>query len=169
MTTGNRRSQFISWLCKLTRLNYENKWSIIFTQKHLFLGLNFSFSQESTSRKYFSLADWADSRENNSRSMCLWCEASRKHTALLFFSLIIPFLFGGLKEKCMPITEALPMYLCLSPNSDKSNSYCSNHFLAHFTPADTSWSGYIKALILVNTFVLVLSAFKIPSMQMSTK
>lgn len=168
MTTGNRRSQFISWLCKLTRLNYENKWSIIFTQKNSFLGLNFSFSQESTSRKYFSLADWADSRENNSRSMCLWCEASRKHTALLFFSLIIPFLFGGLKEKCQLPRHFLCIYACLLIPINQTH-IAATIFLAHFTPADTSWSGYIKALILVNTFVLVLPAFKIPSMQMSTK
>lgn len=167
MTTGNRRSQFISWLCKLTRLNYENKWSIIFTQKHLFLGLNFSFSQESTSRKYFSLADWADSRENNSRSMSVMWGKQETHSTS-FFLFDNPLSIWWLERK-VPITEALPMYLCLSPNSDKSNSYCSNHFLAHFTPADSIWSGYIKALILVNTFVLVLSAFKIPSMQMSTK
>lgn len=113
MTTSNRRLKFISWLCKLTRLNCGNKWSIIFTEKHLFWGLNFSFSQESTSRKYFYLADWADSRENNSRSMDLWCEASRKHTALLFFSLIIPFLFGGLKENCQLLRHFLCIYACL--------------------------------------------------------
>lgn len=167
MTTGNRRLKFISWLCKLTRLNCGNKWSIIFTEKHLFWGLNFSFSQESTSRKYFSLADWADSRENNSRSMDLWCEASRKHSTS-FFLLDNPLSIWWLERK-LPITEALPVYLCLSPNSDQSNSYCSSHFFARFNPADTIWSGYIKALIPVITFVLVLSAFKIPSMQMSTK
>lgn len=44
---------------------------------------------------------------------CLWCEASRKHTALLFFSLIIPFLFGGLKEKCQLLRHFLCIYACL--------------------------------------------------------
>lgn len=77
-------------------------------------------------------------------------------------------LFGGLKEKCQLPRHFLCIYACLLIPINQTH-IAATIFLAHFTPADTSWSGYIKALILVNTFVLVLSAFKIPSMQMSTK